>query len=97
MSCKKFLKLCNDKNVHRVLYKNYRGEINERSIIINDMSIGSTKYHPEKQLLLHVHDIEKGALRDYAAKDILKFCEVSCPHDITSRPSPIGYHSILKK
>lgn len=57
----------------KVLYKNWKGEIGERTIIPKNIFYSSNEYHKEKQWLLEVFDIEKDALRTYALKDILEW------------------------
>jgi predicted DNA-binding transcriptional regulator YafY len=54
-----------------ILYTNYKGETAYRKIIpTGKIWFGSTDWHPEKQWLLDAHDVEKGALRNFAMKDI---------------------------
>lgn len=52
-------------------YRNWRGEIGHRSVYPIRMEWGSTEWHPEPQWLLVAHDIEKGAERSFAVKDII--------------------------
>jgi predicted DNA-binding transcriptional regulator YafY len=59
-----------------ILYTNYRGETAHRKIIpTGKIWFGSTEWHPEKQWLLDAHDVEKGALRNFAMKDIKEWKE----------------------
>lgn len=53
-----------------VRYKNYRGDVGDRKIIPLGIEYGSTEYHPEKQWLLEVWDLDKRDYRTYALKDI---------------------------
>jgi hypothetical protein len=54
----------------KVVYTNWRGETAVRSIVPVKVYFGSTDYHPEEQWLLEVWDVERGAVRVYALKDI---------------------------
>jgi hypothetical protein len=68
-------KLSTQKNVAsertlKVRYTNYRGETAVREIVPQEIYWGKTEYHPEEQWLLRVWDVEKGAERVYAFKDI---------------------------
>ena len=53
-----------------ILYTNYRGETALRRIIPKDIWFGKTDWHPEEQWLLNALDIDKGANRSFALKDI---------------------------
>jgi hypothetical protein len=57
----------------KVRYRNYRGEVSERTIVPRSLYWGATEYHPHEQWLLSVWDVEKQAERTYAFKDILEF------------------------
>ncbi len=57
-------------NPIKVGYTNYRGETAVRTIIPIKFYFGSTEYHPQEQWLLEVWDVERDAMRVYAAKDI---------------------------
>lgn len=56
----------------KVRYTNYRGESAIRTIISLEGGIfwGHNEYHTHDQWLLRVWDVEKGAERIYALKDI---------------------------
>ena len=54
----------------RILYTNYRGETTLRTIVPDKIHFGKTEWHPEPQWLLEAHDVEKGANRSFAMKDI---------------------------
>lgn len=60
----------NDEQRVNILYTNYRGETNVRTIIPIKIWYGATDWHPEKQWLLDAVDIEKAANRSFALKDI---------------------------
>lgn len=65
-----------DKEEVTILYTNYKGETAYRKIIpTGKIWFGSTEWHPEKQWLLDAHDVEKGALRNFAMKDIKEWKE----------------------
>lgn len=53
-----------------VLYTNYRGETALRRIVPNRIWFGHTDWHPEDGWLLDAFDLEKGAERSFAMKDI---------------------------
>ena len=61
--------------VFRIKYKNYRGEISDRNIRINNFTVGSNEYHKEHQLLIDAEDIDKKENRFFAAKDVLIWYE----------------------
>lgn len=54
----------------KLLYTNYRGETNIRTIIPKKIWFGGTDWHPEEQWLLDAYDIDKKADRTFAMKDI---------------------------
>jgi len=54
----------------KILYTNFRGETGYRIIEPIKIWFGSTEWHKEDQYLLDATDIEKGALRNFAMKDI---------------------------
>lgn len=54
----------------RILYTNYRGETDLRSIVPKGIFYGSTEWHKESQWLLEAFDIQKDADRHFAMKDI---------------------------
>jgi len=59
-----------DKQIVKILYKNYRGEIAYRTIIPKSMNFISTDWHPEEQWILTAFDIDKNADRGFAMSDI---------------------------
>lgn len=52
------------------IYRNWRGEVAERRVIPREIHFGATEWHPEPQWLLRAFDMDKGAERDFAMKDI---------------------------
>lgn len=52
-----------------VTYRNWRGEVGERTITPIRVWFGATDWHPEPQWLLEAFDHDKGANRDFALKD----------------------------
>lgn len=52
-------------------YTNYRGEYSRRKIVPARVWFGSTEWHPEEQWLLEAYDVEKGAVRDFALRDVV--------------------------
>lgn len=53
----------------KLLYRNYRGEVSNRTITPLKPWYGSTEWHPEPQWLLKAFDHEKDAERDFALAD----------------------------
>lgn len=53
-----------------ITYRNWRGEVSQRTITPKSVWFGSTEWHPEPQWLLNAYDHGKGADRDFAMKDI---------------------------
>lgn len=53
-----------------ILYTNYRGETAVRTVVPIKIWFGATDWHPEAQWLLDAVDLEKGANRSFAVKDI---------------------------
>jgi predicted DNA-binding transcriptional regulator YafY len=58
-------------------YTNWKGERSNRTILPTRMYWGSNEWHKEDQWLLEAHDIEKGALRNFALKDIHSWTPVN--------------------
>jgi predicted DNA-binding transcriptional regulator YafY len=54
----------------RIVYTNYRGETAMREIVPQRIWYGKTEWHPDEQWLLDAVDLEKGAPRSFAMKDI---------------------------
>ncbi|UFW79981.1 MazG-like family protein [Rhizobium sp. SU303] len=52
------------------VYKNWRGETALRRVLPIRIEFGPTDWHPEPQWHLVAHDLEKGAARFFAMKDI---------------------------
>jgi hypothetical protein len=51
-------------------YRNWRGEVADRTVRPLSVWYGSTDWHPEPQWLLKAIDVEKGVERDFAIRDI---------------------------
>lgn len=51
-------------------YKNYRGEVSERTVIPMRVYHGATDWHPTPQWLLEAWDMEKDAVRAFAMEDM---------------------------
>lgn len=51
-------------------YTNYRGETADRRIIPRSLRFASSEWHPQPQWLLDAFDVEKGAERSFAMRDI---------------------------
>ncbi len=64
----------NKDTILHFLYKNYRGETSDRSVLPMNIKFGRSKHHPNKdQWLLEAMDIDKKAVRLFAMRDIIKF------------------------
>lgn len=65
-------------------YKNHRGEIGNRMVLMKRLYHGKTEYHPEEQWLLEGQDLgETGCpFRTFAVKDILNW--IDCPNWLIS-------------
>ena len=57
----------------QIHYKNYKGEIAWRNILPGQIRFASTEHHIEEQWLMDAQDIDKGAQRSFALKDILEW------------------------
>ena len=56
-----------------IRYTNYRGETALRRIVPRAIRFASTEWHPGEQWLLDAYDLDKGADRSFAMKDILEW------------------------
>lgn len=61
------------KSVVVIRYTNYRGETAERRIIPMRIRFGSSEWHPEEQWLLDAFDLDRGADRSFALKDVTEW------------------------
>jgi predicted DNA-binding transcriptional regulator YafY len=68
-----------------IRYTNYRGQTADRRIIPVCIRFGSTEWHPEEQWLLDAFDVDRGADRSFALKDVLQWREEA---DASSRSRP---------
>lgn len=51
-------------------YANYRAERTRRTIIPGDLYFGETAWRPGAQWLLDAYDVDRGATRTFALKDV---------------------------
>jgi hypothetical protein len=51
-------------------YMNYKGKISRRRAVLIGIYWGSNKWHSKPQWLVKGEDLDKGAIRTYALKDI---------------------------
>jgi hypothetical protein len=58
-----------DNGTMKMIYRNYRGEVSERTIAPNRIVYGTTDWHPEPGWLLEAVDVEKKATREFALAD----------------------------
>lgn len=65
-------------------YRNYRGEISQRTILPMGIWFGTTEWHPEPGWLLSGIDLEKEERRDFALADC-QFADLSAPSDAVAR------------
>lgn len=56
-----------------IRYTNYRGETGVRRIIPIEIRFVSTEWHPEPQWVMEAYDVDKGAQRSFAIKDIIQW------------------------
>lgn len=56
-------------------YTNWRGERAVRRIRPTDLYFGVNLYHHEQQWLLRAYDVDKGAMRVFALKDIHRWSD----------------------
>jgi predicted DNA-binding transcriptional regulator YafY len=56
-----------------VVYTNYNGQTSDRHILPLRIWFGQTQWHPTPQWLLEAVDIDKGATRNFALRDIKQF------------------------
>lgn len=56
-----------------IRYRNHRGEVSDRRIVPGSFRFASSEWHPEPQWLLDAHDLDKGAGRSFALKDVLEW------------------------
>ena len=68
-----------------MIYRNYRGEVAERTVIPRRIWRGSTDWHPEPGWLMSAFDPEKGADRDFALADC-DFRRAAPVSGVTVRP-----------
>lgn len=61
--------LCLERAI-KVEYVNWRKECTVRAIVPIKIYWGKTQWHPEEQWLLQVWDVNRGAYREYALRDI---------------------------
>lgn len=57
----------------QILYRNYRGETAVRMVEPSRIWFGATDWHPEPQWVLEALDLDKGVVRSFAMRDILRF------------------------
>lgn len=60
---------CNNATPVTLSYRNYRGEVSERTITPKNIWFGATEWHPEPQWLLTAYDHDKQADRDFSLRD----------------------------
>lgn len=51
-------------------YVNYKDEKSYRKVVVDNIYLGSNKWHPEPQFLLMALDVDKNAMRAFAMKDM---------------------------
>jgi hypothetical protein len=66
-----------------ILYRNYRGSTAIRRIVPSRIWFGSTEWHPEPQWVMEAVDLDKGAERSFAMRDILAFDCTSLAADVS--------------
>ena len=56
--------------VVKIRYINWKGAEGYRTIVPDRMWFGHTEFHPADQFILDAFDVEKGAPRSFAMRDI---------------------------
>lgn len=56
-----------------ILYRNYRGDVSVRRVRPERIWFGSTEWHREEQWMMDAVDLDKGAHRSFALRDVLEF------------------------
>jgi hypothetical protein len=51
-------------------YRNYRGEVSQRRVVIRNLRWASNEYHKEPQWLLFAYDMDKEAEREFTVRDM---------------------------
>jgi hypothetical protein len=59
----------------RFVYQNYAGKIAVRNAVPVRMTFGSNEWHKQRQWLMEAFDLDQGAMRTFAVKDIIKFID----------------------
>ena len=76
-------------SVVMIRYTNYRGQTALRRIIPRAIRFAATEWHPTEQWLLDAYDLDKGADRSFAMKDILEWLgspsDADYPHRAVGR------------
>ena len=54
----------------RFQYRNYRGELGARHVVVMNVLHGSTEWHPEPQWLVYAFDLDRLEERYFALADI---------------------------
>ena len=57
----------------RFRYRNWRGEVSNRTVVPQQVFVGRSQWHPQVQWMLLAHDLDRGSLRCFAMNDILEF------------------------
>jgi hypothetical protein len=52
-------------------YRNWRGVVSERTARVANLVYGSTEWHPQPQWLVQAFDMEQGAERLFALRDMV--------------------------
>lgn len=66
------------KEILRFKYRNWRGDIRDRSVIPVRTTVASSEYHNfgKPCWIMTAFDTEKNELRDFALKDILEYYDI---------------------
>lgn len=64
-------------------YRNYRGQVDQRTVVPTRIWFGSTDWHPEPGWLMSAYDLAKAAHRDFALADC-QFADLAHPADAES-------------
>lgn len=61
------------KKIVRILYTNYADQVAWRDIVPFRIDWTKNRWHPQPQWILHAYDVEKGTVRSFAVRDIVRW------------------------
>lgn len=69
---------CSTQQVLRFRYRNWRGEVSDRSVIPVRTAVANSVYHNDGKpcWIMHAYDTQKNDFRDFALKDIIEYYDI---------------------